>query len=219
MNVVMKKWKCVVCGYIHQGEEAPERCPQCGAHKYQFTPIASRGWNWLAIISLLVILGALCFTFFSCRSSVTVDNTAVAQLNLNRYLGKWYEVARFDHRFERDLTHCTAHYVLQEDGKITVTNSGMKDGKWQTSTGKAKLTEHPGILRVSFFGPFYSDYRVLMVSQDYSYALVGANGDNYLWILSRTPTLTSKQKDRLLLEAKRRGYRTDGLIWVAQNPS
>ena len=97
-----------------------------------------------------------------------------------------------------------------------VVNRGWKDGEWNTSEGKAKLTEKPGLLRVSFFGPFYSDYRIMMLAPDYSYSLVGGNGDNYLWILSRTPQLNPETRSDILREAQRRGYKTENLIWVDQ---
>ena len=84
------------------------------------------------------------------------------------------------------------------------------------SEGKAKRTEDPGILRVSFFGPFYADYRVLMLAPDYSYALVGGSSGHYLWILSRTPKLSSDTRDHILTEARQRGYETEKLIWVQQ---
>lgn len=168
-------------------------------------------------VTLFIILALLAsgFTvFYACGTTATVDNTSVKKLDLNRYLGKWYEVARFNHRFERDMQHCTATYTLQEDGTIKVTNSGMKNGKLKTSVGKAKITEMPGVLRVSFFGPFYSDYRVLMLAPDYSYALVGGSDDDYLWILSRTPQMKNEDLIKLVNEARRRGYDTEKLIWV-----
>ena len=212
----MKKWVCEVCGYTHHGEGAPDRCPQCGASKSRFYMKEKRRWSIMSILAILVILAALCFTFFACRSTVTVDNSTVKAVNLDRYLGKWYEVARFDHRFERDLVQCTATYALNDDGKITVTNRGWKDGEWKTSVGKGKVTDNPGVLRVSFFGPFYSDYRIMMLAPDYSYALVGGNGDNYLWVLSRTPALKPDDREAVIGEARRRGYKTENLIWVDQ---
>lgn len=214
----MKKWICEVCGYVHNGEEAPDRCPQCGAPKHRFHLEGKKKsmWNMLSILSIIVLLAALCYVLFSCNSSVTVDNSTVSQVDLKRYLGKWYEVARFDHSFERDQTRCTATYTLEDDGKIMVVNRGWKDGEWNTSEGKAKLTENPGLLRVSFFGPFYSDYRIMMLAPDYSYSLVGGNGDNYLWILSRTPQLNPETRSDILREAQRRGYKTENLIWVDQ---
>ena len=151
-----------------------------------------------------------------CGNAQKVDNTPVAALDLNRYLGDWYEIARFDHSFERGLDFCKANYALREDGKIAVTNTGIKEGKNKTSNGKAKTTDTPALLRVSFFGPFYSDYRVMMLDANYQWALIGSSSAKYLWILSRTPELPKETLDTILTEAQRRGYDTYKLIWVRQ---
>ena len=90
-------------------------------------------------------------------SKLTVDNSVVSELDLQQFLGEWYEVVRFDHRFERGMEQTKAKYVLREDGDIDVLNSGIKDGEPKTAEGKAKQTDTPAVLRVSFFGPFYSD--------------------------------------------------------------
>lgn len=149
-------------------------------------------------------------------SRLTVDNSVVNEFDLNRYLGDWYEIARYDHRFERGMQQTRATYTLRDDGKVDVLNTGMKDGKHSEAKGVAKLTDTPARLRVSFWGPFYSDYRVMLVDEDYQYALVGSGSDNYLWILSRTPQISEEVKERLVREAERRGYVTDKLIWVSQ---
>ena len=151
-----------------------------------------------------------------CVSGPKVDNTPVAALDLNRYLGEWYEIARFDHSFERGVEKAKANYTLNEDGTIKVVNSGIKDGKPKTAIGKGKRTDTPALLRVSFFGPFYADYRVMMIDEGYTYALVGSGSADYLWMLSRTRDLPDSTKSELLSEAKRRGYDTDKLIWVKQ---
>lgn len=157
------------------------------------------------LLSLLVGCGKL-----------TVDNSVVTDFDLNRFLGSWYEIARFDHRFERGMDQTRATYVLREDGKVDVLNTGMKKGEYSEAKGVAKLTDKPGALRVSFWGPFYSDYRVMFVDDDYQYALVGGGSDDYLWILLRTPQIPSEIKAQILAEAQRRGYDTAKLIWVRQ---
>lgn len=212
----MKKWNCKVCDYTHQGEQAPEHCPVCGSPADRFYLENRTNRDAFSVFLIVIIVAAILFAVFGCGSSVTVDNSSVQSLELNRYLGRWYEVARFDHRFERHLTHCTATYTLEDDGTLRIENQGMKKGRLKTSIGKGKLTEQPGVFRVSFFGPFYSDYRVLMIAPDYSYALVGGSSDHYLWILSRTPELSSSIRDTLLQEAHRRGYTTSNLQWVPQ---
>ena len=150
-------------------------------------------------------------------NKLTVDNSVVRELDLDRFLGSWYEVARFDHFFERGMSQTKANYVLRDDGNIDVINTGIKNGKPKTARGKAKLTDIPSLLRVSFFGPFYSDYRVMLVAADYRYMLIGSGSDGYLWILSRTPQLADSDRATILSEAKRRGYDTDKLIWVKQD--
>ena len=160
------------------------------------------------------VLMALLMT--ACGGQLTVDNSVVDTLDLNRYLGDWYEIARFDHSFERGMGFCKATYTLREDGKIDVLNTGIKDGEPKEAKGKGKLTDTPALLRVSFFGPFYADYRVMLLDSAYQYALIGSGSDDYLWILSRTPKLTDDVKTTILTEAKRRGYDTEKLIWVKQ---
>lgn len=155
------------------------------------------------------------FSGFGVQAQNIYDNSVIG-VDLNRYLGSWYEIARFDHGFERGMYATKADYTLMEDGSIEVVNSGYKNGKFKMSVGKAKTTDTSGLLRVSFFGPFYSDYRVLMLDPDYRYALVGSKSKNFLWILSRTPHLHIDDIDMLLNEAESRGYEITNLIWVDQ---
>ncbi len=150
-----------------------------------------------------------------------IDKSGITSFDLNRYLGKWYEIARYDHIFERDLVGCEAEYTLRDDGKIKVLNSGYLktlDGPYKESTGKAKFNKNgkPGQLRVSFFGPFYSDYNILELAPDYSYSVVGSNSPKYLWILSRTPHLEPEVQDKIIKNLQKRGYDTSKLLWVEQ---
>lgn len=171
--------------------------------------------------NLCLALVAMLVSFSSCTAgNKGIDNTPVSSLELERFLGKWYEVARYDHKFERGMDNVTAEYSVREDGKVKVVNSGIKDGVEKVAEGKAKLPDpegNPAHLRVSFFWFFYSDYNVLMLADDYSYALIGSSSDKYLWILSRTPQLDEQAKASLLAEAARRGYDTESLIWVRQD--
>ena len=164
----------------------------------------------------LAFITAVITLLMGCSTKLTVDNSVVSDLDLNRYLGDWYEIARFDHRFERGVEYAKANYTLREDGKVNVLNTGIKDGKPKEAKGKAKLTDTSALLRVSFFGPFYADYRIMLLDADYQYALIGSGSDNYLWILSRTPRLSEEAKTQVLTEAQRRGYDTSKLIWVKQ---
>lgn len=163
--------------------------------------------NFIAIFACL---------FTSCSTLQKVNNEPVKSFDLNRYLGTWYEIARFNHIFERGMDHNEALYTICEDGTIRVINSAIKNGEPKRVTGIAKTTNTPALLRVSFFRPFYADYRVLYIDADYQYALVGCGNENYLWILSRTPHLDNEAKNILLTEATRRGYDTSKFIWVKQ---
>lgn len=160
---------------------------------------------------------ALLASIFAGCDSAKVDNSTVKTVDLNRYLGYWYEIARFDHPFERGLDYAMAHYTLRDDGKIDVLNTGIKDGRAEDAKGIAKTTDVVGLLRVSFFGPFYGDYRIMMLDENYQYALVGGNNSKFLWILSRTPQLDDATRTLILAEADRRGYDTSKLIWVKQH--
>ena len=149
-----------------------------------------------------------------------VDATPIKNFDLYKYLGLWYEIARFDHKFERDMVNVKAEYVLRNDGKVDVINSGWQNGRYKSAIGVAKQPNpggNPGRLRVSFFLFFYSDYRVLMLDNDYQYALVSSKGPDYLWILSRTPEIDDEVRDKIVDEAKRRGFNTSRLIWVDQS--
>lgn len=148
------------------------------------------------------------------------DNSTVKEFNLSRYLGEWYEIARYDHSFERGMDNTMAQYILQDDGKVVVLNTGWKNGEFKLAEGKAKYPDpvsDPGALRVSFFWFFYSDYNVMMVDENYQISLVGSRAERYLWILSRTPDPDPDLLQQVLVEAERRGYDTSKLIWVDQS--
>lgn len=164
---------------------------------------------------LITILTTICLTLI-CEAA-TIDNTTVKTFDLQRFLGSWYEVARYDHWFERGLEQTKATYKLRTDGKIEVLNTGIKNGKPKESKGKAKTTDTAGLLRISFFGPFYSDYRIMLIDKDYQYAIIGSSSDSYLWILSRKPQLSKDTKELILKEVRRRGYDINKLIWVKHN--
>jgi Bacterial lipocalin len=140
----------------------------------------------------------------------------VREFNLERYLGTWYEIARFDHRFEKNLKNVKANYSIKDNGMIKVVNTGFNSEQNRNSKiiGKAKTTKTTGLLKVSFFWFFYSDYRVLALGDNYDWALVGAGkSDKYLWILSRTEVLTKETLSVILSEAEQRGYNTKRLIY------
>ncbi len=146
-----------------------------------------------------------------------VDVQTVQKFELERYLGTWYEIARYDHSFERGLTSVKAQYVRRDDGMIKVVTTGFdaKRGQQKEVIGKAKTTSAPGMLKVSFFWIFYADYRVLALGDDYEWALVSAGrSDKYLWILSRTEKLADDTLKGILSEAQRRGFDAGRLIFL-----
>jgi len=145
----------------------------------------------------------------------------VKGFELERYLGKWYEIARLDHSFERGLSNVTAEYSLREDGGVRVLNRGFKDSrnKWKDAEGKAYFVDDSstGQLKVSFFGPFYGAYNVIALDkEDYQWSLVVGPDTDYLWILSRTPELDKDIIDQLLAEASSLGFNIEDLIFVNQ---
>lgn len=143
----------------------------------------------------------------------------VKNFDISRYLGKWYEVARLDHSFERGLSNVTAEYSLREDGIVQVINRGYsaKEKKWKSATGKAKFvqTSDVGFLKVSFFGPFYGSYIVFELDHEgYQYGLISGPDKDYLWLLSRQPKLNDFTRDELVQKAKNIGFATEKLIFV-----
>ncbi len=146
----------------------------------------------------------------------------VTQFELDRYLGTWYEIARLDHRFERGMTHVTATYSLKENGDVKVLNRGYvtKKETFKQAAGRAKFVEgdNLGYLKVSFFGPFYGSYVVFELDDNYQYAFVSGPDTSYLWLLSRTPTISDEVKQRFLSAAQKYGFDTNQLIWVNQTP-
>lgn len=170
---------------------------------------------------LIYILIAMClYPFLSSAQNPSYDSSPIDKFDLSKYLGTWYEIARFDHSFERDMQNVTAEYLLRDDGKIDVINSGWKDGKYKVVDGKARQPDpgtDPAHLEVSFFLFFYSDYNVMMLDDDYQVALVGSKSPKYLWILARTPQVSDDVLGDLLEEADSRGYDTGQLIWVDQS--
>jgi apolipoprotein D and lipocalin family protein len=168
--------------------------------------------NALFLVSLSAVL-------FSCATaSLPKETPVVERFDKTRYLGKWYEIARFDFAFEKNLSNTTAEYDLRDDGKISVTNRGYNyvKGKWVEAKAKARFVgaDTRAALEVSFFGPFYSGYNVIALDGDYKYALVAGDSLKYLWILSRTKTIPEDVKKDYLNIALALGYNLDTLVWV-----
>lgn len=145
----------------------------------------------------------------------------VSDFELNKYLGKWYEIARLDHSFERGLSQVSAQYSLKKDGGVKVLNRGFSDAdnQWQEAEGKAYFVNaaSEGYLKVSFFGPFYGSYVIFELDKvNYQYAFVSGPNLDYLWLLARTPTVSPEVMQKFVAMAKMRGFDTSKLIYVDQ---
>jgi apolipoprotein D and lipocalin family protein len=145
----------------------------------------------------------------------------VSEFKVNNYLGKWYEIARLDHSFEKGLSQVTANYSVKKDGGILVVNRGYSDveNEWQEAVGKAYFVNEntEGYLKVSFFGPFYGSYVIFELEREkYQYAFVSGPNSDYLWLLSRTPKVKPEIIEKFISMSKERGFNTDNLIFVPQ---
>jgi apolipoprotein D and lipocalin family protein len=164
----------------------------------------------IALASLLTLTGCL---------GTPEGVTPVSGFELDRYLGKWYEIARLDHSFERGLERITAEYSMREDGGVRVVNRGwsVADGDWRQAEGKAYFVEDDdsGYLKVSFFGPFYGSYVVFELDREsYRYAFVSGPDTSYLWLLAREPVVDDEVLQRFVTRARELGFDTDKLIYV-----
>lgn len=143
--------------------------------------------------------------------------SAVKDFEVEKYLGKWYEIARLDFYFEKGLDRCTATYSLNKDGSVRVENVGYdtQRDKWKQSIGKAKFCgrKTEARLKVSFFGPFYAAYNVIDIDKDYKYALVAGKNTDYLWILSRERNIPADTKEYFLIKARSMGFPVEKLVW------
>ena len=142
----------------------------------------------------------------------------VDNLELNRYLGKWYEIARLDHACERGLEAVSAEYSLRDDGGIRVINSGYNTDTQsnQEAEGRAYFVDQPnlGYLKVSFFGPFFGSYVIFELDENYQYAFIAGNTTNYLWLLARTPEVSQELVNQFINRATQLGFDTSQLIFV-----
>ena len=163
---------------------------------------------------------------------------AINDFEKQRYLGRWYEVARLDHSFERGLSNVTADYSLREDGGLKVINRGYsaEEDAWSEAEGKAYFIgdKQQGQLKVSFFGPFYGSYIIFeagsfpensssekasykTLSADYQYSFVAGNSTDYLWLLARTPTISPLLREHFIQRVDKLGFDSQALIFVDQD--
>ena len=173
----------------------------------------------LCTVGLAALAGA---ALYASRNPRIPDGVQpVDNFDVTRYLGKWYELARIEHSFEKGLQRTQAEYSLNPQGGIRVTNRGYdpKRGIWKISHGKAKPTIAADVaaLKVSFFGPFYGGYNVVALDEKYQWAMVIGSSLDYFWILSRTPSLPNGVEERLLHQAYLLGVDTQKVLWVHQD--
>lgn len=165
------------------------------------------------IISLLCLV-----TLVACSTTPPEGLVPVTPFDLNRYLGQWYEIARLDHAFERGMSDVSATYQLQADGSVKVVNRGYNAERktWKEAIGRALFVgdTRTASLKVSFFGPFYGGYHVIVLDPNYRWSLVTGPDRDYLWILARDPILSDEIQKELISKAKALGFATDKLIWV-----
>ncbi len=174
----------------------------------------------LYIVIIKIIFVIIMLKLFGCNSSIE-GLKPVSPFNKDKYLGIWFEIARFDSRFEKNLNNVTATYSLNDNGTIKVVNRGYNYIKkeWEEVTGKAKFVDSDTIamLKVSFFGPFYGAYNVIELDKEYKYALVCGNNFKYLWILSKEKEIPEEIKNKYLNSAQKLGFNINDLVWVEHN--
>lgn len=173
-------------------------------------------------MSRIRVILVLAVGFLAGCTGVPEGIRPVQNLEVDRYLGTWYEIARLDHSFEEGLSRVSAEYELKEDGSIVVTNRGYDagEGRWSEAEGRAVFVDDrkSGHLKVSFFGPFYSSYVVFELDrQGYDYAYITGYNRDYLWFLSRTPTVSDAQMANFREGARAEGFDLSELIVVDQS--
>ena len=170
-------------------------------------------------------LGLACLaTLLACQTA-NAPLSVVSNVDLNRYVGRWYEIASFPQRFQRGCVATTANYTLRDDGRIRVENQcrdGSFNGELRRAEGVAWLTDPTSSqakLKVQFFWPFRGDYWIIELDPEYRYAVVGHPSRNYLWILSRTRTMKPADYEALLARIKAQGYDLERLNLSPQPPA
>jgi apolipoprotein D and lipocalin family protein len=177
-------------------------------------------WRLAAIAAFVLVALSACATPKGYRDQ-SMPLVTVAAVDLERYLGRWYEIARYENSFEKGCVGVTATYGRKPDGTISVTNRCLMntfDGEENIADGLARIvdTATNAKLAVTFFWPFEGDYWVIGLADDYSWALVGEPSGRYLWILAREPRLSPELKADLITRLKAQGYNTDVLYWTPQ---
>lgn len=170
---------------------------------------------------IAILLSAVSVFLLNACSTIPKGANAVKPFDKEKYLGTWYEIARMDFYFERDMKNVTATYSVNADGSIKVLNRGYNytSNQWKEATGRAKFAHasDEAKLKVSFFGPFYSGYNVIAIDARYTCALVAGKDLDYLWLLSREKTMPEDITQKFLKTAQEIGFATSELIWTQQD--
>lgn len=180
--------------------------------------IAKTTWGNTLIFCALFLVSCATVPKYSTKDIQPVD-----EVDLTKYAGKWYEIARLPNSFEKELVNVTATYELLPNGKVRVINEGYKisaTGKHNIARGKAWRPDPkvPGVLKVSFFWPFSGSYKIIELDKkDYSYAVVTSDTKKYLWILCRTPEMDSELYNKLVNFVKDKGFEVSNLLKVPQS--
>ena len=164
-------------------------------------------------------IALLSIFFVSCSTKQETDLQTVKKVDLQRYLGDWYEIARYEHKFQKDCKNVKANYSLKDDKKIQVVNSCTKISTNEFKDAKAvaySVDDTNSKLKVSFFRPFYGDYWILDLDKDYKYAIIGTPSKEYLWILSRDKTISDEVLNKLLEKITNMGFDKSKLIYTIQ---
>lgn len=182
-------------------------------------PPTTRRHPWLPVaLGTAALLTVLALSACATRRPAGVEPVT---FDIDRYSGRWYELARIDHRFEKGLVRTSADYSRNPDGTIRVVNRGFDPVRkiWKESVGKGRFTGDPteAALKVSFFGPFYGGYNVVALDPQYQWAMVVGSSLDYFWILSRTPTLPDDVRERLMAQARELGVDEQRVLWVMQD--
>ena len=179
--------------------------------------LPSRRSPWPLVVGAAALLAVLVLS--ACSTPRSPEGIQpVSGFDVNRYTGHWHEVARIDHSFERGLTQTSATYTRNDDGTVKVVNRGYDAARkeWNEAEGTASFVGDPAqaALKVSFFGPFYGGYNVVALDENYQWAMVVGSSKDYLWILSRTPTLPGHVREHLLERAQTMGIDVRKILWA-----
>ena len=160
----------------------------------------------------------LVFMLFACGKNTTIKTVPIENFNVEKYLGTWHEIARVENHFEKNCTDVTAEYSLRQDGKINIENKCTIDGKQKIAKGKAYFAKSPnvGLLKVTFFWPFYANYNISYIDENYQYAIVDGGSSKYFWILARNKTIDNTKMQEILAKVREIGINPQNLTYAMQ---